>query len=152
MTVVDNTAPRRAGMGPLRRTALIAGVVYLLTFASIPTLSLYGPVREPGFVSGPGPDGPVLLGGVLEMVVALACVGTAVVLYPVVKRQNETLALGFVGSRVLEAATIVGRTVSLLAVVSLRRSGAGAGAEVTAQSMVAFHDWIFLLGQASCPP
>ena len=82
-------------------------MVYLITFISIPTLALYGPVRDdPTYILGAGPDTPALIGGVLEIIVALACIGTAVVLYPVVKRQNEAVALGFVGARVLEAATI----------------------------------------------
>lgn len=150
MTGMDTT-PTRVPMGSLRKTALVAGVCYLLSFVSIPTLGLYGAVRAPGYVTGPGPDTPVLFGGVLEMIVALAGIGTAVVLYPVVKRQNESAAMGFVGARVLEAATIVGCVVSLLSVVSLRKAGAGAGAEVTAQALVSFHDWVFLLGQGFIP-
>ena len=82
---------------------------------------------------------------------ALACIGTAVVLYPVVKRQNEAVALGFVGARVLEAGTIFVCVVSLLSVVSLRQAGVGAEGLVTAQALVAFHDWIFLLGQGFIP-
>jgi hypothetical protein len=66
------------------------------------------------------------------MIVALAGIGTAVVLYPVVKRQNEGVALAFVGARVLEAATIVAGVASLLSVVTLRQAGAGADALVTA--------------------
>jgi hypothetical protein len=106
MTTDRTTATKRVPMSPLRRTALVAGVLYLLTFVSIPTLALYGPVRDPNYILGPGPDTPVIFGGVLEIIVALACIGTAVVLYPVVKRQNEAAALGFVGVRVLEASTI----------------------------------------------
>jgi hypothetical protein len=78
-------------------------VLYLLTFISIPTLALYGPVRDPNYIVGPGPGTPVIFGGVLDMIVALACIGT-VVLYPVVKRQNEAAALGFVGVRVWKPA------------------------------------------------
>lgn len=130
---------------------MVAGVAYLLTFVSIPTLSLYSKVREPGYVTGPGPDTPVIVGGMLEMIVALACIGTAVALYPVVKRQNESIAMAFVGSRVLEAGTIVGCVASLLSVVSLRQSGAGANASTVAQALIAFHDWIFLLGQGFIP-
>jgi hypothetical protein len=77
---------------------------------------------------------------------ALACFGTAVALYPVVKRQNEGVALGFVGSRVLEAAIIVSGVVSLLSVVTLRQAGAGADALVTGQALVASYDWTFLFG------
>jgi uncharacterized protein DUF4386 len=110
-----------------RKTALVAGVFYLLTFVSIPTLFLYGPVHDPKYIVGPGPDTAVIFGGVLEIIVALAGIGTAVTLYPVVKRQNEGVALGFVGSRVLEAAGILAGVACLLAIVSLRQAGAGAG-------------------------
>jgi len=83
--------------------------------------------------------------------VALACIGTAVVLYPVVKRQNEAAALGFVGVRVLEASTIFLCVVSLLSVVTLRQAGVGADGLLASQALVAFHDWIFLLGQGFLP-
>ena len=73
------------------------------------------------------PGHPVFVGGILELIVALAGIGTAVALYPVVKRQNEGVALGFVGVRTLEAATIFAGVFSLLSVVGLRRAGAGAG-------------------------
>ena len=62
--------------------------------------------NDPNYIVGPGPDTAVLIGGILEMIVALAGIGTAVALYPVVKRQNEGVALGFVGARILEAAAI----------------------------------------------
>jgi LuxR family maltose regulon positive regulatory protein len=129
---------------------IAAGALYLLTFVSIPTLALYGPVHEPNYIVGPGPDTAVIFGGVLEIIVALAGIGTAVALYPVVKRQNEGVALGFVGARVLEAGTIFAGVVSLLAVVTLRQAGAGADALVTGQALVALHDW-FRLGQSLLP-
>src|SRR5438876_6746015 len=138
-------------MSPLRKTALVAGVLYLLTFVSIPTLFLYGPVKSANYIVGPGPDTAVIVGGILEMIVALAGIGTAVALFPVVKRQNEGVALGFVGSRVLEAATIFAGVMILLTVVTLRQSGAGAGALVTGQALVAMYNRIFLLGQGFIP-
>ena len=112
-------------MNPQRTTSLVAGALYLLTFVSIPTLALYGPVRDPNFIVGPGPDTSVFFGGI----------GTAVALYPVVKRQNEGVALGFVGSRVLEAATIFAGVASLLSVVTLRQAGVGADALVTGRAL-----------------
>ena len=116
----------------------LCGRDYLLTFVSIPTLALYGPVRnDPNYIVGPGPDTPVIFGGVLEIIVALACIGTAVALYPVVKRQNEGVAMGFVGARALEAAAIFAGVVSLLSIVTLRQAGAGADALVTGQALVA---------------
>jgi hypothetical protein len=138
-------------MTSLRKTALVAGALYLLTFVSIPTLALYGPVREPNYILGPGPDTGVIWGGVLEMIVALACIGTAVVLYPVVKRQNEGVALGFVGVRVLEAATIVAGVVIVMTIVTLRQAGAGPDALVTGKALIAERDWTFLLGQGFLP-
>jgi hypothetical protein len=103
MTTDQSTATSPLPTTSLRKTALIAGLLYLLTFISIPTLALYGSVHDPNYIIGPGTNNPVLVGGVLEVIVALAGIGTAVVLYPVLKRQNEPAALGLVGSRVLEA-------------------------------------------------
>ena len=114
-------------MTPLRKTALVAGVLYLLTFVSIPTLALYGPVHDPNFIVGPGPDTAILFGGILEIIVALAGIGTAITLYPVLKRQNEGAALGLVSSRVVEAAGIVAGVACLLSIVSLREAGVGNG-------------------------
>src|ERR671936_1700295 len=138
-------------MSPLRRTALVAGALYLLTFVSIPTLALYGPVHNPKYIIGPGPDTSAIVGAILEIIVALACMGTAVALFPVVKRQNEGVALGFVGSRVLEAGTIFVGVACLLAVVTLRQAGAGAGGLVSAQTLVALYDRMFLIGQGFIP-
>jgi hypothetical protein len=139
-------------MDSLRKTALVAGLLYVITFVSIPTLVLYGPVlSDPNYIVGPGPDTPVIIGGILEVIVALAGVGTAVVLYPVVKRQNEAAALGFVGSRTLEAAAIIAGVVSLLSLVTLRQAGAGAGALATGQALAASYNWFFLLGQSLMP-
>jgi hypothetical protein len=138
-------------MSPLRKTALVAGVLYLLTFVSIPTLALYGPVHDPRYILGPGPDTAVFVGGVLELIVALAGIGTAVALYPVVKRQDEGAALGFVGSRTLEAATIFAGVATLLSVVTLRQAGVGAAGLVVAQALVALYDRTFFVGQSLIP-
>jgi len=134
----------------LRKIALAAGVFYLLTFVSIPTAFLYAPISDPNYIVSPGSDSGVILGAVLEIIVALAGIGTAVALYPVVKRQNESLALGFVASRTLEACTIFGDVVCLLALVSLRRAGAGADALVTGKALVSLYTW-FKLGQNLMP-
>ena len=97
----------------------------------------------------------VLAGGFLEVIVALACIGTAITLYPVLKRQNEGVALGFVAARVLEAATIFTGAVSLLSLLTLRQPGAaGATAAAlitTAASHVAVYNWTFLLSQSLMP-
>jgi uncharacterized protein DUF4386 len=142
------TAAKRVPMDSLRKTALVGGALYVITFAtSIPVRLLYGPVRnDPNYILGPGADTQVLFAGLLDVMLALACIGTAVALYPVVKRQNHGVALGFVGSRTLEAAIIVSGVVSLLSVVTLRQAGAGADGLVTAQALLAQYDWTFLFG------
>src|SRR5919199_1770278 len=134
-----------------RKTALVAGVLYLLTFVSIPTLGLYVPVHDPNYILGPGPDTSVFIGGILEVIVALAGVGTAVALYPVLKRQNESMALGFIGSRVLEGAGILAGVACLLSIVTLRQTGAGTGALATGQMLAILYDRIFLLSQSLMP-
>lgn len=152
MTITDRTtAPERVPMDSLRKTALVAGAFYLISFVSIPTLALYGPVREPDYIMGSGSDTAVIVGVILELIVALAGIGTAVALYPVVKRQNQAVALGFVGNRILEAATLFAGVVPLLAIVTLRQAGAGADALVTGQALVAMRDWTFLLGGGLLP-
>ncbi|MBO0810126.1 MAG: DUF4386 domain-containing protein [Actinobacteria bacterium] len=145
-------------MSSTRKTALVAGIFYLITFVSIPTLALYGPVKDHrDWIFSSSSSTPVLVGGFLEVIVALACIGTAVTLYPVVKRQNEGFALGFVTSRLLEASMIFAGVVSLLSLVTLRHdlggaTGANAAALVTTgASHVAIYNWAFLLGQSLTP-
>ncbi|MGZ5254974.1 MAG: DUF4386 domain-containing protein [Flavitalea sp.] len=138
-------------MSFLRKTSLVAGLLYLLTFVSIPTLALYGSIHEPNYITGPGQDTDIIIGGILEIIVALACIGTSVVLYPVLRKQNEGVALGLVGSRILEASTIFLGVAFLLSVVTLRQTGAGAETRVTGQALVALYDRIFLLGQSFIP-
>ena len=134
-----------------REISLSAGILYLLTFVSIPIGFLYFSVlNDPNYIVGPGPDTPVIIGGILEIIVALAGIGTAVVLYPVLKRQNEGVALGLIGSRVLEASTIFADVVCLLAIVTLRRAGVGADALVTGKALVALYG-LFRLGQNLMP-
>lgn len=150
-TIPATPAPREPRTDPIRRTSLIAGVLYLITFVSIPTLALYGAVHEADFIVGAGSNTAVVVGGILELIVALAGIGTAVVLFPVLKRQHEGLAMGFVGSRILEAATIFVGIASLLTIVTLRQDGAAADATVTGDALVAMYDRTFLLGQSILP-
>jgi hypothetical protein len=157
-TTMHATATKPAGMTSLRKTALVAGIFYLITFISIPTLALYGPVKNHrDWILSSGTHTGVLVGCLLEVIVALAGIGTAVTLYPVVKRQNEGVALGFVTARLLEAAMIFTGVLSLLSLVTLRHdlggaAGANAAALVTTgASHVAVYNWTMLLGQTLMP-
>ena len=138
-------------MNSPRKHALVAGVLYIITFVSIPTLVLYTAVHEPNFIVGPGPDTPVLIGGVLEMIVALAGLGTAVALYPIVKRQNQSMALGFVGTRTIEGAGLMVAAACLLTVVTLRQAGVGPEGLVTGHALVGLYDRLFLLSGSTMP-
>jgi hypothetical protein len=151
-------ATRGAPMDPTRKTALVAGVFYVLTFVSIPTLALYGPVKNHrDWILHSSGHSAVLVGGFLELIVALAGIGTAVTLYPVVKRQHEGLALGFVTARVIEGVMIFTGVVSLLSLVTLRQDLGGAAGADTASlvaagaSHAALYNWTFLLGQTLMP-
>ena len=134
-----------------RKTSLVAGILYLLTFVSIPTLSLYIPIHDPNYILGPGPDTNVIIGNILEIIVALACIGSAVALYPILKKQNEGAALVLVGARVLEAGAIFAGVMFLLTVVTLRQTGAGAEALITSRTLVTMYDRMFLISQSFLP-
>jgi len=134
-----------------RKNSLTAGVLYLLTFVSIPTLALYGSIHQPNYILGSGPDTKVIIGGILEIIVALTGIGTAVALYPVLKKQNEGVALGLVGSRVLEAGTIFAGVAFLLTVVTMRQTAAGSEALVASNTLVIMYDRMFLIGQSFMP-
>jgi hypothetical protein len=155
-TTATQPPAKRIPMSSTRKTALVAGVCYLITFISIPTLALYGPVKNHrDWILSSGGHTGVLVGGFLEVIVALAGIGTAVTLYPVLKRQNEGVALGFVAARILEASMIFTGVVSLLSLVTLRQPGAAgpdaASLVTTAASHVAIYNWTFLLGQSLMP-
>jgi Domain of unknown function (DUF4386) len=138
-------------MDPTTRSARIAGVFFLITFVtSIPALILYGPVlNDAHYVLGAGADTRIAVGAFLEVILAIAGIGTAVTLFPVLKRQSEGVALGYVAARVLESTVIAVGIVSVLSVVTMRQGFAGTdgGAFVVAgKILVAIHKWTFLLG------
>jgi hypothetical protein len=143
----------------MRRSALVAGLFYLITFVSIPTLALYSALKsDPTWILGSGSDTSVLVGTVLELVVALAGIGTAVALFPVVRRQSEAFAVGLVTTRVIEGAMIFTGVVSLLSLVTLQQDlGAAAGTAdgsslvTTGASLTASYNWAFTVGQSLMP-
>jgi hypothetical protein len=147
---------RRRPPDPDRRAARIAGIFFVLTFISIAALPLYDQVlNHHEFIAGGGGDTRVALGALCEIVTLIAGIGTAVALYPVLRRHSEGLALGYVTVRVVESALIAVGIVSLLAVMTLRSDLAGGGADrasliLTGRSLVAVHDATFLLGPAFC--
>lgn len=160
---MTTTAPTRPATpspatDPMRGRARLAGVLYVITFVSIPTLWLYRPAKDHAdFVLGAGSTSGVMAGAFSEVIVGLAGTATAVVLFPVLKRQSESAALGVVTARVIETALILTGVVSLLTLITLRTDVAGtAGVDraslITAgHAQVAVYNSTFLLSQALMP-
>jgi len=136
-----------------QRHARIFGVLFIVTFiTSIGALALFQPVLDDpvGYIAGGGKDGQIYLGAFLELLLIIANVGTAVVLYPIVRRQNELLAIGYVAARVIECVFIAGGVIFVLGVVSLRKDSPDAAD--LAVSLAALKDWTFLFGPGFIVP
>lgn len=130
-----------------RRTSLIVGVLFLVTFiTSIPAYLLFQPVLDDpaGYIAGAGDDNRIFLGVTLEMILIVANIGTAVALFPVLRRTSEMLSLGFVTARIIESVFIAAGILCVLGIVSLGQDDPGAGS--LAVSLAAIKDWTFLLG------
>ena len=149
---------KKLGKG-LERNARVAGIFYLITFlTSIPAVFLLDPIlHNVNFITGTGSVSSILLGCLLDVCNAIACIGTAVAIYPIVQKQNVSLALGFITSRIFEAAVIMIGVVSLLAVVTLRQAHLNdtnvdlAALKLLGESLVELRNWTFLLGPGLVP-
>ena len=125
------------------------GVLYLITFVtSIPALALYETVlRHPvSYIAGAGHDKQVLFAALLELLLIIANIGTAVVIFPIVRRLNEELALGYVTARLVESMFILVGILCMLAIITLRNQVAGPDEGTVAYTLAAIKDWTFLLG------
>ena len=150
-------------METLRKPGRIAGLWFLATFVfSIPAVLLYDPVlNDTGYVFGVGSESRVAAGAVLEVLLVISNIATAVVFFPVLKLVKESVALGYVASRITESAIIVTGLMSLLTVTTLRDDIGGASAaavaggrasalDVAARALVDVHDWTFTIGPQLC--
>ncbi len=125
------------------------GVLYLITFAtSIPAALLYRPVLDDpvGYIAGAGHDKRILFGALLELLLIIANIGTAVVIVPIMRRFSEELAIGYVTARIFECTFILVGIVSVLGIITLRNQVAGASEGTVAYTLAAIKDWTFLLG------
>jgi Domain of unknown function (DUF4386) len=132
-----------------QKRARVFGVLYLITFVtSIPALALYQPVLDHpvGYIASAGQNNRILFGALLELLLIIANIGTAVVIFPIVKRQSEELALGYVAARLFECMFILVGIVAVLGIVTLQQEVAGAAEGSTAYTLAAIKDWTFLLG------
>ena len=139
-------------MTSFRKTALVGGLLYLITFiGSIPAAILVGPaINDPTYVASAGSDQQVAFGLVLELVNVFGLIGCGIAFFSVVKRVHERLAIGYLATRLFEGAIITVGVLSLLAVISLRHQGAATGGAESlvpvGNALVAVRDWAMMLG------
>src|SRR3954462_13981236 len=132
-----------------QKRARVFGVLYLITFVtSIPALALYQPVLDDpvGYIPAAGHDTQILFAVLLELLLIIANIGTAVVIFPIVRRHNEELALGYVTARVIECTFILVGILSVLGIITLTQQVAGANEGTVAYTLAGIKDWTFLLG------
>ncbi|HET7278847.1 MAG TPA: DUF4386 domain-containing protein [Dermatophilaceae bacterium] len=149
------TRSQRAPMDPLRRTAYVVGVLFVITYITsiAAKFAFYPPFLDnPDYIVGAGEDTRVLWGALAEMILIIANIGTAVALYPILKRRFPALSLGFVTARVMESVFIAVGILCVVTLVTMRQDFSGAvGGESTAlattsQALVALQQWTFNLG------
>jgi hypothetical protein len=136
-------------MSPTRRISFAFGVLYLITFVtSIPALALYQPVLDDpvGYVTNGGSDNEIFFAALLELLLIIANIGTAVVVYPILKRQNHILSLGYVTARIVECTFILVGILAVLTIVTLSQQDAGGNEGTIAYTLAALKDWTFILG------
>ncbi|MDR6969776.1 DUF4386 domain-containing protein [Leifsonia shinshuensis] len=153
-----SAALQRPRMRPSRRISLAVGILYVITFVSIPTLALYAPIKNDvgAFILGAGTITALQWGVLSEVVVGLAGIATAIVLYPLTRRISQTAALGLVAARLLETCLTFVSVVSLLTMTTLRHdlggaAGTNAALTTTGHSLLANYNWTFLLSQSLMP-
>lgn len=138
-------------MSAQRRISFAFGLLYLITFiTSIPALWLFQPVLDDpaGYIVGAGDDNRIYFGALLELILIIANIGTAIVLIPLLKRSHEIFTFSYVAARIMECVFILVGIIAVLAIVTLR-SDAGADAAALgglAESLAAIKDWTFKLG------
>jgi len=143
--------PANEGQLSHRSISRTAGIFYVLTFVSIPSIGLYSGVKSADYMVGSGSDNAAVTGAILEIIVGLAGIATAATLFPILKKQNESAALGLVAARILESATIFVGVAFIMAIIALRDSGAGESGLATSHALVALYNRIFLVGQSFMP-
>ena len=157
MTTTHHTTATEAGrrpMDPLRKTALVVGSLFLVTYVTsiAAKFAFYPPLFEDGYITSGGEDTRVLWGALFEAILIFANIGTAVALFSVLKRQHENLALGFVAARIMESVFIAVGILSVLTIVTLRQDYSGdvdsTGLTAVGDALVVLQEWTFGLGPA----
>ena len=132
-----------------QKRARLFGALYLITFiTSIPALALYEPaLRHPvAFIAGAGNVNKIYLGALLELLLIIANIGTAVVIVPIMRRQFEDLSIGYVTARIVECTFILVGILAMVTIATLQQQSAGADQGTIAYTLAAIKDWTFILG------
>jgi len=143
-------------MNTIRKKSLIFGLFFAGTFIfSIPALFFYDQVlHDTNYILGGSFDKRISIGALFELLLAICNIATAIIIFPIVKRVNESLSLGYIASRIVESLLILSGAISLMAIVSLRANFLPGGdtdaLTLTGQGFLAFHGWTFLLGPQFC--
>ncbi len=136
-----------------RNSARIAGALFITAaVAGILSLPFVAPTGDPEYLTKAAENGnQVVAGALLQVIMAGACAGIAIWLYPVLRRHDEALALGSVGFRIIEAVLLVVSALSVLSLLTLSQEYVRAGApEVSyfptlGTLLLAMRDWTGLL-------
>lgn len=138
-----------------RNVAIIVGILFLLTeVTSITGLLLYGPIlNDPEYIiKGAVHETRVVWGAFLEVLLVFAVIGTSITLFPILKKYNESMAIGTVCFRLLEATIIIIGIMSLLAIVTLnheflKEANPNISSYLMAGKLLLdIHNWTFLYG------
>jgi len=144
-------------MTSFRKTALVGGILYLVTFAgSIASALLVGPaLNDPAYILGAGADQQIGLAGILELVNVFGLIGCGIAFFSVVRKVHEGLAIGYLATRLFEGAIITISVVSLLSIMTLHQQvAAGADGEAlvpVAAALVAIRNWAIVIGSNMAP-
>jgi hypothetical protein len=144
-------------MTSFRKTALVGGILYLVTFVgSIASAILVGPaLNDPAYVLGAGVDQQIGLGAIFELVNVFGLIGCGIAFFSVVRKVHEGLAIGYLATRLFEGAIITISVVGLLSIITLRQQvAAGADGETlapVAAALVAIRNWAIVIGSNMAP-
>ena len=124
-------------------------MLFLITFVtSIPALALSRPCSDIRWATSRevGHDDQVLLAALLELLLIIANIGTAVVIFPILDDRTRSCRSATSTARLVECTFILVGILCMLAIITLRQQVAGRAEGTVAYTLAAIKDWTFLLG------
>ncbi len=132
-------------------TARAVAVLFIVaTIAAIVGGTLLLPIDEPNYLEAVAADeGQIVTGALIELVLVLSVVGIAVLIYPVLRRRSEGMALAYVGSRIIEAVLLLAAAMSALVILGLSREDGPVLGRAVADVAVVTREWTYLIGSTT---